>query len=213
MILKGFKFGMLLQLAVGPISLLVFNTATTYGFLSGLPLIVAITLIDALYIALSSFGVAAIINQPRVKAIIKVIGCLVLILFGANTIASAFNVSFLPDIALFTNVSNENLFVQGLLLTASNPLTIIFWGGMFSTQMIEHAWDRKQLFLFAIGCLMATLFFLTLVAYIGSVLSGFLPQEIVQLLNIAVGVILIVFGIRLLMKKEHVALRNDGALS
>lgn len=48
------------------------------------------------------------------------------------------------DIALFSNPSTENLFVQGLLLTASNPLTIVFWSGMFSAQMIENKWNKTS---------------------------------------------------------------------
>lgn len=39
MIYKGFKFGMLLQLAIGPMCLMVFNTSTTYGFWMGLSLV------------------------------------------------------------------------------------------------------------------------------------------------------------------------------
>ena len=202
MILKGLRFGMLLQLAVGPMCLMVFNTSTTYGFIYGLHLVLAIALIDALYIALSCVGAATIINRARVKAVIKLVGCFVLVLFGTNTISAAFDLSFLPNIALFSNASNQNLFVQGLLLTASNPLTIVFWSGMFSTQMIENEWNKKQLFFFAVGCVMATVIFLTIVALLGSILSDFLPQVIIQILNVAVGIVLIFFGIRLLCKKD-----------
>ncbi|MFT3985358.1 MAG: LysE family transporter [Lachnospiraceae bacterium] len=202
MVLKGLRFGMLLQLAIGPMCLMVFNTSTTNGFIYGLQLVLAIAIIDALYIALSCVGVAAIINKAKVKAAIKLVGCLVLVLFGVNIISGVFDFAFLPHIVLFSSTSSENLFFQGLLLTASNPLTIIFWSGMFSTQMIENKWNKRQLFFFALGCVMATIIFLTAVAFLGSILSGFLPQLIVQFLNAAVGIVLIFFGIRLLCKKK-----------
>lgn len=102
----------------------------------------------------------------------------------------------MPNIALFSNASSENLIVQGLLLTASNPLTIVFWNGMFSAQMVENQWNKKQLFFFAAGCIMATIISLTVVAFQGSALSGFLPQIIVQFLNVTVGIVLVFFGIR-----------------
>ncbi len=199
MILKGLRFGMLLQLAVGPICLMVFHTSTTYGAIYGLHLVLAIALIDTLYIALSCVGVAAIINKGKINEFIKLIGCLVLVLFGANTIAGVFDLSFMPHIPLFSNVSVENLFVQGLLLTASNPLTIVFWSGMFSTQMVENQWNKKQLFFFASGCIMATIIFLTAVALVGSVLGGFIPQIIMQFMNVAVGIVLVFFGIKPLL--------------
>jgi threonine/homoserine/homoserine lactone efflux protein len=192
---------MLLQFAVGPMCLMVFNTSTTYGFICSLHLVFAIALIDALYIILSCVGVASVISKKKVKVIVKLIGCIVLVLFGVNTISGAFDLSFLPRITLFSNISSKNLFVQGLLLTATNPLTIIFWSGVFSTQTIENKWNRKQLFLFATGCVLATIIFLTTVAILGSILSSFLPQIIVRFLNVAVGIILIIFGIRLLCKK------------
>ncbi|ERI95712.1 hypothetical protein HMPREF1982_00015 [Clostridiales bacterium oral taxon 876 str. F0540] len=68
MIYKGFKFGMLLPLAVGPMYLMVFNTSATYGFLMGLSLVLAISLIDGLCIILSALGVAMIINKEMIKS-------------------------------------------------------------------------------------------------------------------------------------------------
>jgi threonine/homoserine/homoserine lactone efflux protein len=202
MIYKGFKFGMLLQLAIGPMCLLVFNTSATYGFLVGLTLVLAISLIDGLYITLSGLGIAAIINKEKIKSAIKIFGCIVLLWFGTNTITGAFGLNILPDFKLFSDVNNKNIFIQGLLLTASNPLTIIFWGGVFSTQVAENNLNKKQLILFGLGCVLSTLFFLALVSLCGSALSGFLPQSIIKILNVIVGSVLICFGIRLLFKNN-----------
>jgi threonine/homoserine/homoserine lactone efflux protein len=201
MILRGLKFGMILQLAVGPMCLMVFHTSASYGLLIGLSLVLAIAIVDSIYIALSGLGVSAIINNNRVKLVIKLFGCMVLVLFGANTIAGAFHITLLPSITLFSNISGKGIFAQGLLLTASNPLTIIFWSGVFSTQIIENNYNKTQLFYFGLGCVLSTLCFLSLIAILGTVISGFLSQNIIDLLNICVGIILIYFGIRLLLKK------------
>lgn len=80
-------------------------------FTYALSVALAIAIIDALYIALSCVGVATVINIERIKIIIKLIGCLVLILLGLNTITSSFDYSFLPDINLFSNVSSKSLFI------------------------------------------------------------------------------------------------------
>lgn len=202
MILKGIKFGMLLQLAVGPMCVMVFQTSATYGLLISLSLVLAIAIVDAIYIALSGLGIAAILNNNRVKYIIKIFGCIVLVLFGANTIAGAFHLTLLPSITLFSNISGRSIFIQGLLLTASNPLTIIFWSGVFSTQIIEHNYNNRQLFFFGFGCVLSTLCFLSLIAILGTVISGFLSQNVIEFLDICVGIILIYFGIRLLLKKQ-----------
>jgi len=210
MIMKGLRFGMLLQFAIGPMCLMVFNASITHGFLLALHLVLAITLVDATYIALSCVGVAAVINRARIKTMIKLVGCVVLILFGVNTISNVFELSLLPNIALFSTGSSQNLFVQGLLLTASNPLTIVFWSSMFSTQMIENKWDKTHLFLFGVGCVMATVIFLTIVAFLGITVTSFLPRAITQILNAIVGVVLIFLGIDLLFERGHRG-RNRGA--
>lgn len=201
MVFKGFKFGMLLQLAVGPMCLLVFTTSTAHGFFMGLSLVLAIALIDALYITLSGIGVAAAIGKEKVNNVIKIFGGIVLILFGFNNIVGVFDLSIFPKIMIFNHITSKNIFLQGMLLTASNPLTIIFWSGVFSTQVIEHNLNKKQLFFYGIGCVLSTLFFLTIVALLGSVLSGFLPLIVINLLNGVVGTALIFFGIKLIVKK------------
>jgi lysine exporter protein (LYSE/YGGA) len=58
--LDGLKFEMLLQLAVGPMCLMVFNTAKNVDFLVALTLVLAIALVDAFYIILASLGVSKI---------------------------------------------------------------------------------------------------------------------------------------------------------
>lgn len=203
MIIKGFRFGMLLQLAVGPMCLMVFNTSASEGLFAGLLLVMAITLIDGLYIALSGVGVAALLNNERVKLVIKLFGCIVLVLFGLSTITGAFGKEILPSLALFHADGVRNIFLKGLLMTASNPLTIIFWSGVFSSQVIQHGLKKQQLIWFGFGCVLSTLSFLSLVAVLGKVISGFLPPGIITGMNVVVGGLLIAFGIRLVLSKGN----------
>ncbi|MEL7648589.1 MAG: LysE family transporter [Sedimentibacter sp.] len=201
-LLKGFKFGMLLQLAVGPMCLLVFNTSANLGFLNGLVLVLAIALVDASYIALSGLGVAVLMRNERVQAVFKVLGCLVLCVFGLNTALGAMSITLLPDLSLFSESTSENLFLQGMLLTASNPMTIVFWSGVFSSQVADNNLKHGELRLFGVGCVLSTICFLSLVAAAGSLVSGFIPQYIIKILNIAVGLFLIICGLKLLLNRQ-----------
>ncbi len=202
MIVKGFRFGMLLQLAVGPMCLLVFRTSASDGFFSGLMLVLAIALVDIIYMALSGLGVAALINNAKAKLAMKLIGAAVLVLFGVNLVLGEFDIHLLPTISLFSDPNNQNIFIQGLLLTASNPLTIIFWSSVFSAQVIENSLSRSQLVLFGVGCVLSTLGFMTAVDILGLVFNTFLPALVIRILNVIVGFVLGYFGIRLLVKKE-----------
>ena len=200
MVLRGFRFGMLLQFAIGPLSLMVFNISSAYGVLMGLWLVLAIALVDGLFILLAGLGVATIINKDKVKFLVSVIGCIVMVLFGLDTIAGTWNYSVLPAISVFSDVNGYSIFVQGIILTASSPLTIIFWGGVFTAQIVEKKLTRFQLVPFGVGCVLSTLVFQAFVAILGNIASGFLPPPVIQILNIAVGIVLIYFGIHLVYK-------------
>lgn len=201
MIWKGLKFGMLLQLAVGPMCLMVFNTSATQGALYGLCLVAAIAFVDALYIALSCAGVAAVLHRARIKTAVQLLGAFVLMLFGANLAAGALGFPLLPQVALFSQVTGQGLFIQGVLLTASNPLTILFWGGVLSAQVAENGWDKRELIFFALGCVLATLLFLTAVALLAGIFGRFLPRMAIRMLNVSVGALLIFFGAKILWKR------------
>lgn len=176
MILKALRLGMLLQIAVGPVSLMILITSSTYGFRLGLAIMTGVALVHAIFIFVSFVGVSTLISNNRVRTVIKLLGSLVLILFGLNnTIYTLFELSILPNIALFSGFSSEDPFIKGMIITASNPLTIVFWSGVLTTHLIENGWDRKQLFLFAVGCVIATMLYLTVIAFIGSITSTFFP--------------------------------------
>ena len=104
---RGFKYGMLVQLAVGPVSLLVFKTAGSSGFGMGLVLVLAVALVDAAFIAFASLGSVYLLKRENVQAAFKAISSIILILFGISTILGAFHLSILPEIRLFNGSSTD----------------------------------------------------------------------------------------------------------
>ena len=198
--LDGLKFGMLLQLAVGPMCLMVFNTAKNVGFLVAITLVLAIAIVDAFYIFLASVGVSKILDKPKVKKVFKIVGSIVLITFGINIILNVFNINIIPGLNL--KPTSSNIFIQGLVLTLSNPITIVFWGSILTTKIIEDNLNRKELIIFSIGLVSSTIIFLTLVAVLGMILSSFIPESISNTLNIMVGILIVFFGIKMIVKKE-----------
>ena len=198
--LNGLKFGLLLQIAVGPMCLMVFNTAKNVGLLVAMSLVLAIALVDAFYITLASVGVSKLLEKEMVKKVFKLIGAIVLIIFEINIILNVFGINIIPGLNL--KPTSTNIFIQGLVLTLSNPITIVFWGSVLTTKIIEDKLEKKELVVFSIGLVSATLFFLTFVAILGTVLSNFIPEYISNILNIILDILIMYFGIKLLAKKE-----------
>lgn len=199
--LSGLKFGMLLQIAIGPMCLMVFNTAKNAGFAVAMSLVLAIALVDAFYIALAGIGVSKILENERVKKTVKIVGSLVLIVFGASIILGVFGINIIPGLNL--KPTSGSIFIQGLIMTLSNPLTIVFWGAVLTTKIIEDKMQKNDLFVFSVGLVSATVFFMTAVALLGTFLSSFIPPKVSDVLNVIVGLLIIYFGIRMLLKKEQ----------
>lgn len=201
MILKGFKFGMLLQLAVGPVCFYIFDTGSKIGFLGAELGVLAVALVDAFYILFAILGVTAFLKKEKINLVFKFLGCAILFYFGAKTILGSISLnSISSNVGAFANP-----FIGGLMLTLSNPLTILFWAGVFTSKVAEERLDKKSLYLFGLGAVFSTIIFLSFAAAVGNVISCFMPPMIINILNIFVGLIFIYFAIRLLINKKETA--------
>ena len=62
--------------------------------------------------------------------------------------------------------------------------------------------NKKGIILFSIGLVSSTLIFLTSVALVGTLIATFIPYIISKILNVVVGIVIILFGVKLLVKKD-----------
>lgn len=202
MIWKGFCFGMLLQLAIGPVCTFIFQTSLTQGFLPALGGVLGVALTDGTEILLAIWGVGAILQRSEgAKAFARWFGAGILLLFGVSSILGAFGITLLPGLGLSIQ-SGGSVFLRAVVLTLSNPLTIVFWAGVFTTRIAEGDLSDGDQKTFGLGCVLATLFFLSLVAGVGHVTHQMLPEEVILILNVAVGCVLVGFGLRQLAGKR-----------
>ena len=198
MIGKGFRFGMILQLAIGPVCLFIFQTAVSSGFWAGFSGVLGTVLVDGSEILLAILGVGAILQRSRnARVILKYGGAAILILFGIANILGAFGVDILPGLTAGTS---DNVFWQTALLALSNPLTILFWAGVFAAKIVEEDMEKQDLPPFGLGCALSTLFFLSLVSAVGAMSRIVLPEVVIVVLNVIVGCVMILFGAKNLRK-------------
>lgn len=65
-IFRGFKFGMILQIAIGPICIFIFQTACKYGFFMGEMGVLAAVLVDIIVgIVLIYFAIKLLIKKDK----------------------------------------------------------------------------------------------------------------------------------------------------
>lgn len=193
MFLKGFLFGLTLQLSVGPVFFAVLHKAIKDGVREGLKMVLAVTLVDAFYICLSFTAISELFKIQYLSKILSALGMLVLIYFGLTYIINAHKKS---EIAIKENKNSSFLF--GLKLTFTNPMTIFFWSGTFSSLIGSHKLSGYlNIIFYSFGCVFSTIAFLSLICILSGHISKHINVKVFKALDYLVGVILIVFGVNM----------------
>ena len=192
-ILDGFLTGLLLQIAIGPVFFYILNLALTGSLSNAYAAIGAAVLVDYLYIILAILGVGKAIEHRRVKTGLGITGAVVLCAFGWVMIQSSN--SGMGSGLVMRSTNPLSSFLSTFLLTISSPLTIVFWTGVFASRGVQKDYSRKELIPFGIGAGLASLVFLTASITILNSLKLFVPDDLIVYLNIAVGSILILYGV------------------
>lgn len=190
--------GLLLQLSVGPVFFTVLHLSMKKGFREGLKMTAAVALVDALYICLSFTSMSALLQIPSLQKGIGLLAMIVLVYFGITFIRNSGTKSVRQTAAI------RNSFTYGLKITLINPLTIVFWSGAFGSLIAARKLTSLiPTTLYAAGCVAATILFLGLTSLSGKYLSRLIDPRKLKFIDIAVGLILIVFGIETFISSLH----------
>lgn len=199
-LISGLLTGLLLQLAIGPIFFYILGITIASNYLNSLSAIIAVTIVDYLYIGLFLIGTGRLLESSRNKKLFGRIGASVLIVFGILSIYEGmhfFNETIISGNLSWTPITS---FLSSFVLTISSPLTIVFWGSIFSAKAAEKNYNKVQLRYFGIGAGLATFVFMACVMLLLSLVKTSIPGIIVQVLNCIVGLILFFYGIIRLVK-------------
>ncbi|GEC91504.1 LysE family translocator [Brevibacillus brevis] len=198
---NGLLFGMMLQLSVGPVCLAVLHRSMTRRLGEALMMVLGVALADAVYMVGAIGGLSLLLQIQWVKQMVLIMGALILTWFGIQTLRAIKGRGEHKQAPVQHAPSGRNNFWQGVLLTLANPLTVLFWAGVFGSLLASGSLIQStELFLFATGCLLSTLLFLGLVALLASYLARFFRPGWLNVFHGLSGVFLIGFAIVLLQK-------------
>ena len=130
-LLIGFGLGFFVAAQLGPLSLFAIRSTLRSGAGIGLAIGAGVAVIDTLYAAAGAAGAAGLLEIEPLRVAFGLLGAAVLVFLGVRTLWSAFRVRLggeLPE-----EVSTpRRAFGTALAATASNPLTIASWAGIFT---------------------------------------------------------------------------------
>ncbi len=200
-VLKGLKLGILLQFGgMGPICLLLFQLATVLPLPDVFAGIAAVTLADAVYILVSLLGIIGIIHQVKsTSEIFKKVNGAVIAYLGISFVLMSLTER--PSYFDLYDWRAGSVFVGVLVLTMLNPVTIVCYTGVFNAKLADLKMSVKDLFFFGFGTLLSTPLFMTAVVLVGSMGGAFLPDIVINVMNMIVGVLLILWGVQYIFPK------------
>lgn len=130
-LLAGLGIGALAAANVGPIWLLCVRTSTRYGWRSGAAIGLGAATVDLGYAVLGALGAAALLQIDALRLAFGLLGAAVLAYLGLRTLRDAFRVRLGAEDPSEV-IDPRRALRTGLVATASNPLTILTWGAVFS---------------------------------------------------------------------------------
>ena len=175
-IIKGFITGSILQLAIGPVFIIILNISLQYGLLNGLFSVLGVVVVDYLYILLAIFGVGKLLEATKIKKLFSILSSSILIIFGFFLLKKGIILNSIEGVGL-KNTSILQSFGSTFILTISSPLTILFWTSIFTNKSIEYSLTKKELIPFGLAAGFATVVFLGLSVLILSLLNMIIPHS------------------------------------
>lgn len=127
----GLGLGFAVAAQVGPISLLCVRSVLRGRLSAGLGIGLGAAVIDTGYAALGVVGVSPLLRIAQLRLALGLAGAAVLAWIGFRTFWSAFRVR--SGLEAASEVASPGQALRtSLIATASNPLTIIYWAGVFA---------------------------------------------------------------------------------
>lgn len=219
--LQAIGIGFLLSVMVGPVFFILLETSITKGIRAALALDIGVFISDILYIlfALSFVDQISSINSGENKLIFGFIGGSIFIIYG---IFYFFKKSKMVDLTLEAeNTSKEVgvapkdyllLGLKGFILNIANPAVIFYWLSILSLaaqSVPDNTKNPNTWILLFLSILLGTYFSIdVLKVFTAKRLRALVNQNLLNALNILIGLIFFLTGVFQIIKNFQIILSN-----
>lgn len=186
--------GLSLSAPMGPINAAQLEKGIRSGFFHAWILGIGALLADVIYMALIYLGVIHFLEKDIIKLFLWSFGAFVLIYTGIESVKNANQISI-------SNTRNDDSiiksFFSGFFMSLSNPLTILFWFGIFGSILAKAAssYNKEQLLLYSFGTILGIFIWDITMASTSSIFRKILNTRILSLITVISGISLIIYGL------------------
>lgn len=195
MIFLSYVFlGLSLAAPIGPVNAAQMDKGIKHGFFNAWVLGLGSVTADLIYMLAVFLGLAHLIEIPIVKAFLWLFGFFVLVYTGIEGLLSS------RSMELSNRRGKESLqksFVTGFLMSISNPLTILFWLGIYGSVLAKTAamYDFEQLLFYSSAIIIGLLIWDISMAFVASGARKLLTAKFLTTITLISSLSLIGFGL------------------
>ncbi|WP_010283321.1 LysE family transporter [Bacillus timonensis] len=193
-LLSYILLGLSLAAPIGPVNAAQLDRGIKYGFVHAWLVGVGAVLADGVYMLMVYLGLVSFINTPFIQTFLWLFGCFVLLYTGFESLFSAGKINML-------NTRNQEpaykAFFSGFIMSITNPLTILFWLGIYGSVLAKTASTstNNELIIYSAAIFSGLLLWDITMATISSGFRKILTSRLLALISIVSGLSLIGFGI------------------
>lgn len=188
--------GISLSAPMGPINAAQIDKGIRFGFMHAWLLGVGAMLADALFMLLIYFGLSQWIDTPLIKSFLWSFGFFILCYTGFESMIHSSRVLETPHERNVQEKRSKSMFT-GFFLAISNPLSIIFWLGIYGAMLAQtsKSYAGEQLLLYSGGIFIGILVWDVCMASLASGARRWIQPRMLQVISIVSGIVLVVFGL------------------
>ncbi|WP_096200810.1 LysE family transporter [Bacillus sp. FJAT-45350] len=188
--------GLSLAAPIGPVNAAQLDRGIKHGFFHAWLVGLGATVADAIYMLLVFVGVVHFLEIPFMQTFLWIFGFFVLVYTGIESLFSASQVSK-EDTLARGKESHLKSFFSGFFMSLFNPLTILFWLGIFGSILANTVtkYGTSQVIMYSAAIFIGiTIWDLTMAGFASS-LRKYLTNRLLTGISVVSGLSLIGFGI------------------
>ncbi len=149
---------------------------------------------DIIYMLLVYLGMIHLLDAPFVKAFLWLFGFFVLVYTGIESIMHSGEITAADTRG--SGVSLSKSFVSGFLMSLFNPLSILFWLGIYGSILAKavNEYPMQQLLIYSGAIVLGILLWDVTMAAASSMFRSFLTPRVLKAISVLSGLSLVGFG-------------------
>jgi L-lysine exporter family protein LysE/ArgO len=186
--------GLSLAAPIGPVNAAQLDRGIRSGFWHAWVFGLGAVAADAVYMMVVYLGVVRFLDTPFMQTFLWFFGCFVLTYTGIETLWKAGQIHTSGKRG---DESHFKSFLSGFLMSISNPLTILFWLGIYGSVLAKTAssYGTSQLILYSAAIFIGILLWDITMAGVASSFRRMLTTRLLTVISFISGLSLIGFGV------------------